>query len=70
MERVLQLVFKKSDDNQKIISVNDPREDVTAEEAHTAMQDLIDSDVFNAEGIGLAEIVEARVKTTEVVVLS
>ena len=38
-------------------------------EARTAMQSIVDSGVFNADGNALAEVVEARVRTTEVNVL-
>lgn len=48
MEKVLQLVFKKADGKQKVLNVTDPRENVTAEEARTAMQSIVDSGVFNA----------------------
>ena len=65
MEKVLQLVFKKADGKQKVLNVTDPRENVTAEEARTAMQSIVDSGVFNADGNALAEVVEARVRTTE-----
>ena len=51
MEKVLQLVFKKADGKQKVLNVTDPRENVTAEEARTAMQSIVDSGVFNADGI-------------------
>ena len=61
MEKVLQLVFKKADGSKKVFSVTDPRDDVTADEAKTAMA---------ADGIGLTEAVEARVRTTEVNVLA
>ena len=70
MEKVLQLVFKKADGKQKVLNVTDPRENVTAEEARTAMQSIVDSGVFNADGNALAEVVEARVRTTFPVMLS
>ena len=49
-----------------MLNVTDPRENVTAEEARTAMQSIVNSGVFNADGNALAEVVEARVRTTEV----
>ena len=64
MEKVLQLVFKKADGSKKVFSVTAPRDDVTADEAKTAMETVI------AAGIGLTEAVEARVRTTEVNVLA
>ena len=38
MEKVLQLVFKKADGSKKVFNVTDPRDDVTADEAKTAMR--------------------------------
>ena len=64
MEKVLQLVFKKADGSKKVFSVTDPRDDVTA------METVIAADIFAADGIGLTEAVEARVRTTEVNVLA
>lgn len=69
MEKVLQLVFKKADGKQKVLNVTDPRDNVTAEEARTAMQSVVESGVFGTGGDALAEVVEARVRTTEVNVL-
>ena len=68
MEKVLQLVFKKADGSKKVFSVTDPRD--TADEAKTAMETVIAADIFAADGIGLTEAVEARVRTTEVNVLA
>ena len=70
MEKVLQLVFTKADGSKKVFNVTDPRADVTAAEAKTAMEAVIAADIFAAEGIGLTEAVEARVRTTDVKVLA
>ena len=48
MEKVLQLVFKKADGKQKVLNVTDPRENVTAEEARTAMQSEIPVSILTA----------------------
>ena len=69
MEKVLQLVFKKADGKQKVLNVTDPHEGVTGEEARTAMQSVVDSGVFNADGNALTEVVEARLRSTDVTVL-
>lgn len=39
-------------------------------EAKTAMETVIAADIFAADGIGMTEAVEARVRTTEVNVLA
>lgn len=46
MEKVLQLVFKKADGSKKVFSVTDPRDDVTADEAKTAMETVIAARYF------------------------
>ncbi len=69
MEKVLQLVFKKADGKQKVLNVTDPREGVNGEEARTAMQNIVDSGVFSADGNALTEVVEARLRSTDVTVL-
>lgn len=51
MEKVLQLVFKKADGSKKVFNVTDPRADVTAAEAKTAMEAVIAADIFAAEGM-------------------
>lgn len=46
MEKVLQLVFKKADGSKKVFNVTDPRDDVTADEAKTAMETVIAARYF------------------------
>ena len=65
----LQLVFRCTNGNKRILVVNDPREDVTLEEATQVMQLIIDKNVFDSAYGDLVEIVEARMHTCEYVVL-
>ena len=65
----LQLVFKCTNGNKRILIVNNPREDVTLEEASTVMQLIIDKNIFENSYGDLAEIVEARMHTCEYSVL-
>ena len=65
----LQLVFKCTNGKKRIIIVNNPREDVTLEEATTVMQLIIDKNIFENSYGDLAEIVEARMHTCEYSVL-
>ena len=41
MEQVLELVFKTAEGDTKVITVTDPRTDITAEEAQEAMTRII-----------------------------
>ena len=66
----LQLVFKCTNGKKRILIVNNPREDVTLEEATDVSQQLIiDKNVFDSANGDLVEIVEARMHTCEYVVL-
>ena len=63
MNKELQLVFTTDQAKKKIITVANPREDVTLDEAQAAMQVLIDNPVFDSANGELAAIVEARMHT-------
>ena len=65
----LQLVFKCTNGNKRILIVNNPREDVTLEEATNVMQLIIDKNIFDSAYGDLVEIVEARMHTCVYVVL-
>ena len=63
MEKELQLVFTTDQNKKKIITVAQPREDVTLDEAQAAMQVLIDNPVFDSANGELAAVAEARMHT-------
>ena len=65
----LQLVFQCTNGKKRILIVNDPREDVTLEEATAVMQLLIDKNIFDSANGDLTAIAEARMHTCEYNVL-
>ena len=65
----LQLVFKCTNGKKRIIIINNPREDVTLEEATTVMQLIIEKNIFDSSYGDWTEIVEARMHTCEYNVL-
>lgn len=69
MDKVLELVFKGSQGKNTTLNVKNPKADVTKAEADTAMQELIEADVFDTAAGSLAAIKEARVRTTDVDIL-
>ena len=69
MEQVLELVFKTAEGDTNVITVTDPRTDITAEEAHQAMETILAANVVETSGGDLAEIIEARMRVTQVTVL-
>lgn len=70
MDKTLELVFYNEAGGKKVISISNPREDVTAAEAQEAMAAIIEADVFETSGGRLVEAVEARVRETQVTVLA
>jgi hypothetical protein len=70
MEKVLQLVFKDGGGEKKTISIAEPREDITAEEAKAAMTAIIAANVFVYGGSALSVAVEARYRTIDYTILS
>lgn len=69
MEQTLELVFKNEEGDTKVVSVVDPRDGITAADAQAAMEIILAADVFETSGGKLAEIVEARLRITQVTVL-
>ena len=69
MEQVLELVFKTAEGDTKVITVTDPRTGITAEEAQEAMETILAANVVETSGGDLVEIVEARMRVTQVTVL-
>lgn len=66
MEKTLELVFKNVAGTSKTISITNPREDVTSEEARGVMETIIEKDVFETAGGSLAEAHEARYRTVDI----
>ena len=69
MEQTLELVFRNAEGDQKIITVTDPRDGITADEANEAMEAILTANVIETSGGDLVEIVEARLRITQVTVL-
>lgn len=70
-EQVLELIFKYADGTKRTITVSEPRDAVTEEEATTAMNSVIDSQAFYSENHGLlTSAVSARMRSTSVSVIA
>ena len=69
MEQTLELVFKNAEGDTKVITVTDPREGITAQEADEAMDIILAANVIETNGGDLVEAVEARLRITQVTVL-
>ena len=69
MEKSLQLVFKNASGNTKLITISNPKDDLTKAQTDEAMQKIIAANVFKTVGGDLIQAVEARVVNRNVQVL-
>jgi hypothetical protein len=69
MAKTLQMVFLNSAGKETVISVSDPKADLTLVQVQAVMQDIIDKNIFVIKGNTLAGQVEARISNRETVAL-
>lgn len=67
--RKLELEFLNEGGKKFVISIDDPREDLTGQEVSQVMADIIDNNVFVSSMMDLVEAKEARLITTTIEVL-
>lgn len=61
MAKTLQLHFTTADDKKLMLTVDAPRDDLTAQTITAAMQDVIDSGIFHVHDLPLAYIGSAQI---------
>ncbi|WP_438310541.1 DUF2922 domain-containing protein [Sporosarcina sp. FA9] len=61
MAKTLQLSFGTTGGKKTTLTVDEPRADLTTLEVHTAMQEIIDADIFKLEGHSFDAVISARV---------
>ena len=64
MDKVLQMNFRTGLGRNMRITLEDPREDLTADDIKDVMNLIISKDIFNVEG-GLTQIASASIVTTQ-----
>ena len=64
MDKVLQMNFRTGLGRSMRITLEDPREDITAEDIKNVMNLIISKNIFNVEG-GLVDIASAYIVTTQ-----
>ncbi|QIB27521.1 DUF2922 domain-containing protein [Caloranaerobacter azorensis] len=62
----LEMIFKNQLDKKTIISVDNPKDDLTEEEVSAAMNEIILKNIFSFSGGDLVAISGARIVTTNV----
>ena len=65
LNKKLVMTFKTTDDKKVSISVDNPREDLSENEIKSAMELIIDKNIFSPNGADLAALVSAKVVQTD-----
>lgn len=66
VERKLELVFLNEAGKKFVLTIDDPRDNLTAQEIKQAMEEIIRNNVFESSMLDLVEIEEARLVTTTI----
>ena len=65
LNKKLVMTFKTTDDKKVSLTVDNPREDLNEEEVKTAMELIIEKNIFAPGGADLASLVSAKVVQTD-----
>lgn len=68
--RTLELTFKDVAGKNVILSVPNPKNDVTKDECDTAMASIISSNIFHSKNGDLTTAVSAKIRVLEVTALA
>lgn len=61
MAEVLELQFESTDGKSFTISVDSPKPDLTVGQVYTAMQTIVQQDIFHKDGFNVTSIKGARI---------
>ncbi|RNF41116.1 DUF2922 domain-containing protein [Planococcus salinus] len=61
MAKTLELIFETAAGKSVTLSVDDPKEDLTAQELQEGMETIITQNIFEVEGAAFASVKGARV---------
>jgi len=64
VKKKLMMTFKTDEDKNVSISLDDPRENVTEQEIHDAMNIILNNDIFAPNGETLVSLVGAKIIET------
>ena len=69
MAKTLEMVFRSEGGKEVMLSIADPKENLTLAEVKTVMEDIIAKQVFESKTGDLSQIVEARINSKDTAVL-
>ena len=65
VKKKLMMTFKTDEDKNISISLDDPRENLTEQEIHDAMNIILNNDIFSPNGETLISLVGAKIVETD-----
>jgi len=70
MTKTLEMVFRNQSGKEVVVSVADPRDDLTKAEVDAVMADIVAKNIFSPKGGEFVQAVEARIRTRDAVSLA
>jgi len=70
MVKTLEMVFRNESGKEVVLSIAEPKEDLTLAQVNTVMQDIVAKNVFSTKTGDLVQIVEARIRSNDMAVLA
>lgn len=70
MVKTLEMVFRNESGKEVVLSMLEPKDDLTLAEVNTVMQDIISKNIFNTTTGDLVQVIEARIRSKDVAVLA
>ncbi len=69
MTKTLEMVFRNQAGKEVVLSIADPKDNLTKAQVAPVMQDIIAKNVFTTKGGDLVQAVDARIRTRDAVSL-
>ena len=70
MVKTLEMVFRSGSGKEVTLSVTDAKDNLTLAEVKTVMQDIVTKNIFRTKSGDLVQVVEARIRSNDTVVLA
>jgi len=70
MAKTLEMVFRNESGKSVTLSLLEPKDNLTLAEVNTVMQGIITKNIFSTTTGDLVQIVEARIRSTDMAVLA
>ena len=70
MVKTLEMVFRNESGKSVTMSLLEPKDALTLTEVNTVMQNIISKNIFSTTSGDLVQVIEARIRSTDMAVLA